>query len=75
MSLNARREQRSNHRLCGCGRRALFVRPGRHEVAYRRDHPLCPGCWARVRDRFVAEQSGWRRAAVVWLPAPEVLAA
>jgi len=75
MSRNARRERRSNHRLCSCGRRAVYVRPGWRSVSYRRDHPLCPGCWDRLRNRFFAEQRGWRRAALVWLPAPELVAA
>jgi len=74
MSWNARRERRSNHRLCSCGRRALYFRPSSNSVSYRRDHPLCPACWGRLRDRFTAGRSMPRRVVLSW-PPPQALAA
>lgn len=45
MSWNATKQVKRNRQLCGCGHRALFVRPSSGHVAWRRDHDLCPRCW------------------------------
>lgn len=45
MSLNAEKLVKRNRHLCGCGHRALYVRPSSGQVAWRRDHDLCPRCW------------------------------
>ncbi len=70
MSFSARRAHRANRRLCPCGRHALYFRPGGHGVSYRPDHPLCPACWASLRDHDRAMRTPWRRAVLVRLPEP-----
>lgn len=74
MSWNARRQRRSDRHLCGCGHRALYLRPGGRGVAFRRDHPLCGMCFGRLLDHELAEQLARRRAARLLLP-PLVLEA
>jgi hypothetical protein len=46
MSLSAEKLVKRNRHLCGCGHRAVYVRPSNGQVAWRRDHDLCPRCWA-----------------------------
>jgi hypothetical protein len=51
MSLRAKRLKKLEHHFCACGHRALFARPGWHDVAFRADHPLCFECYRAMANR------------------------
>ena len=59
MSLNARRHEKSERKLCPCGRKAGYYSIAKRSWQWRPDHPLCPACHQSVRDR--AAVSRFRR--------------
>jgi hypothetical protein len=51
MSLQAKRLKKLEHHLCACGHKALFIRPGWHDVVFREDHSLCFECYRATVNR------------------------